>query len=91
MEIGAGDARGLTLHLLPSGLKSFEFRCVAIAGRRRRMVLGTYPALSLSEAKRKALALRLAVVEGRDPAGERLAEREAARTGETFAELVEAF
>lgn len=91
LEIGVSDARGLTLRLLPSGLKSFEFRYVAIAGRRRRMVLGTYPALSLSEAKRKALALRLAVVEGRDPAGERLAEREAARTGETFAELAEAY
>ena len=57
VEIGVGDARGLTLRLLPSGLKSFEFRYVAIAGRRRRMVLGTYPALSLSEARRKALAL----------------------------------
>jgi integrase len=90
-ELKVSDARGLTLRVLPSGLKSFEFRYVALAGQRRRMVLGPYPALSLSEARHKALALRLAVVDGRDPAGERLAAREAARTGETFADLAEAY
>ena len=31
------------------------------------------------------------MVDGRDPAGERLAAREAARTGETFADLAEAY
>lgn len=91
IEFSVSEARGLTLRVLPSGLKSFEFRYVATAGRRRRMVLGSYPALSLSAARHKALALRLAVVEGRDPAGERLAAREAARTGETFDELAAAY
>ncbi|WP_122467093.1 tyrosine-type recombinase/integrase [Brevundimonas lutea] len=90
-ELSVADARGLALRVLPSGSKSFEFRYVNLAGRRRRMVLGAYPSLGLSQARNKAMALRVAVVDGADPAGERIAAREAARTGETLSELAEAY
>lgn len=55
------------------------------------MPLGAYPALSLSSARDKAAALRLEVVDGEDPAGERAASRVQARTGETLQDLAEAY
>ena len=39
LELKVSEARGLTLRVLPSGLKSFEFRYIALTGQRRRMVL----------------------------------------------------
>ncbi|HEV2189181.1 MAG TPA: tyrosine-type recombinase/integrase [Stellaceae bacterium] len=51
---------------------------------KRRLTLGTYPALSLAEAREKAAAVHHAVqYEGTDPATAKKGEREA----ETFAEL----
>lgn len=90
-EITVTDARGLAIRILPSGSKTFEFRYVTLNGRRRRLVLGTYPGLGLAEARRKAMAHRLAVVDGQDPAGDRIAAREAARTGETVSDLAAAY
>lgn len=64
---------------------------MTLAGVRRRLPLGTYPALSLSAARDKAAGLRLQVVDGGDPSGERAAARLAARTGDTLQDLAEAY
>ncbi len=53
-------------------------------GRKRRVTLGTYPLVSLAQARATAKATLAAVVQGDDPAGERRAEREAA----TFEQVV---
>lgn len=90
-EAGVSSSPGLAVRIHPSGLKQFEYRYVAVNGKRRRFILGSYPDLSLSEARTKAGALRSAVVNGADPVGDLAAAKEQARTGETLDELAEAY
>jgi integrase len=56
-------------------------------GRLRRHSLGTYPALSLADARDEALQTMARVATGKDPA----AERRALRNAETFGELAETY
>ena len=90
-EVSVAGARGLALRVFPAGTKSFEFRYVALNGRRRRLPLGNYPGLSLADAREEAGGLQVAVTRGGDPAAERAAARVAARTGDTLTELAEAY
>jgi integrase len=90
-EAAVEASRGLCIRVYPTGAKIFELRYTARNGARRRHVLGAYPDLSLSDARSKAAALRVSVVDGADPAAERAAEKERARTGETMSELAEAY
>ena len=91
LEVSIPDVRGLVLRVSVAGSKSFEFRYTAANGSRRRLPLGAYPGLSLGKARERALALGVEVVGGVDPAAERAASRHSARTGETLAELAEAY
>jgi integrase len=52
-------------------------------GRLRRLTLGTYPALSLADAREEAEDARRAAAKGRDPAG----EKRAIKLGDTFEDL----
>lgn len=90
-EAAVEASRGLCIRVYPTGAKIFELRYTARNGARRRHVLGAYPDLSLSNARSKAAALRVSIFEGADPAAERAAEKERARTGETLGELAEAY
>jgi integrase len=90
-EVAISGARGLVVHVYPNAAKMFGYRYTATNGARRRHVLGAYPDLSLAEAKDKAAALRIEVLDGGDPAAERASEAEKARTGETLDQLAEAF
>jgi integrase len=56
-------------------------------GRKRRYTLGTYPALSLADAREAADEALVAVAKGRDPA----TEKKAARVAETFGELFDQY
>ncbi len=73
-----GDGDGLYLNVTPSGSKSWIQRIV-IAGRRRDIGLGPYPAVSLATARAIAHDNRTAVAQGRDPVAEKRDAREAAR------------
>ncbi|KAF1691848.1 tyrosine-type recombinase/integrase [Pseudoxanthomonas koreensis] len=68
-ESGKGDyVRGFALQVTPAGTRTFLLVYVAKAtGQERRMVVGAYPALSLSAARKRAEELRSLVVAGRDP------------------------
>lgn len=90
-EAGLSSSPGLAVRVHPSGLKQFEYRYVAVSGKRRRYVLGSYPDLSLAEARTRVGALRTAVVNGADPVGDLATAKERARTGETLNELAEAY
>jgi integrase len=61
---------GLALRVSYAGGKSFVF-FYRIAGRLRRMTLGTYPALSLADAREEWRKARQEAQRGRDPALER--------------------
>lgn len=79
------DGGGLYLNVGPTGSKSWLFMWT-IAGKRREMGLGAYPAVGLSKARVKAVLAREAVAEGRDPIADRAKEEEP-----TFAECVTQF
>jgi len=90
-ERAVSGARGLSVLVYANGTKTFVVRYVADNGRRRRLVLGDYPGLSLAEARLQVGALRVGIVGGDDPVAERAGARAAARVGETLAELADAY
>ncbi len=65
-----GDGNGLYLVVDPSGARRWIVRTV-IGGRRRDAGLGSASLVSLREAREKAIALRKAARDGRDPIFER--------------------
>ncbi len=82
-------SRGLSIRVLPSSTKQFEFRYTSRQGARRRLALGIYPDLSLAEARLKAAGVRVAVADGHDPVAERQAARAKALKIETLDSLAE--
>jgi hypothetical protein len=67
---------GLMVRVLPSGQKDFAIR-YRFHGRRRRFRLGTFPELSLADARSRARKALTAIDEGRDPAAEQRAAKAA--------------
>lgn len=90
-EARVAGARGLLVVVYPSGAKSWFLRFVAPDGSRKRLLLGPYPGLGLADARLAANDHQVAVAKGRDPAAELAKAKETARTGETLAELVDAY
>ena len=79
-----GDGRGgfgLTLHVHPTGVKSWQ-QHILINGRQTNIGLGKYPAVSLANARHKALANIRLVRRGGDP-------RRRDRTVPTVMDIVE--
>ena len=72
----------LGLRVAPSGRKTW-FVMYRASGRLRRYTLGTYPAVSLADARQRATDARHSVAHGGDPA----TQRQAARHAPTVAEL----
>ena len=72
------DGDGLYLYVAPAGTKSWVQRIV-VNGRRRDIGLGSYPTVSLAQARLLSADNRAAVAEGRDPLAERRVAKEAAR------------
>jgi integrase len=72
----------LGLRVAPSGRKTW-FVMYRAHGRLRRYTLGTYPALSLADARQRATDARHSVAHGGDPA----TQRQVARQAPTVAEL----
>ena len=87
----AYDARGLYLEVPPSGAKRWRFR-YRLSGKEKRISLGTYPDVSLAEARRKRDGARELLAKGVDPSARRQEEKaaaqaEAASTFEAVARL----
>ena len=61
-----GDGRGLFLYVKRSGARSWVLR-YQVAGRRRDLGLGPYPAVSLAMARERADEARRLIAEGGDP------------------------
>jgi len=74
-------ANGLALRVTAEGNKTWALRYYRAAdGKRRRLILGSYPAMSLKDARLRARQALNAVADGRDPAG----EKQDRRNGDTF-------
>lgn len=81
------DGGGLLLEVRSSGARVWLCRTV-VAGKRRDMGLGGYPAVSLAQARKKAEAARTAAREGLDPIAARRRqkrEREAQQAADAAA------
>ena len=57
---------GLALKVKKSGTRSWALR-IAVAGRCREMGLGSFPSVTLAEAREKARLYRAQVIEGHGP------------------------
>ena len=76
---------GFCLRITSAGTKTWcvVYRVAGGDGRKRRMTLGTYPALSLADARESAQEKLLEAARGKDPAQKKQADKKAP----TFAEL----
>lgn len=81
------DGKGLALRVMPSGSKSWVFRYM-VDGVARRMTLGSYPAISLAEAREKHGAAMMALQRGVDPGAEQQAEKAKHKTAPTFQDML---
>ena len=80
------DRDGLYFIVQPSGVKSWalRYRCKN-GGKAVKLTLGSYPAISLKEARSKAIDLRAVIERGGDPHGEKVvARRHAAEIDDSF-------
>ena len=75
-----GDGDGLYLNVAAAGSKSWVQRIV-IEGKRRDIGLGSFPTVSLAQARSLAAANRVAVTEGRNPLAEKRETKAATRRG----------
>jgi integrase len=91
IEVSDASCRGLSIRCTPAGIKSWTF-AYKLNGRMRRITLGEFPALGLSEARTQADERRAQRQAGNDPRAVQDAERAAqAQTTLTFAELCERY
>jgi len=81
------DRDGLLLEILPTGRMTWRYR-YTLAGKREKVTLGRYPAVSLSEARKRRNAAEEQVARGQSPAPEKRREREAGAVA-TFSNVAE--
>lgn len=77
-----GETRGFGVRIKPSGSKSFLIQYRTRRGQTRRMVLGSYGALTLDQARILAMTNLLQVAEGKDPSHERAQLRDYLSVGD---------
>lgn len=81
-----GDERGLFLLVQPSGGKLWKVK-YRVDGREKKLSLGTYPDIGLSDARKKRDEARELIAAGQDPSREKQRAKLRARkeAGDTFA------
>lgn len=77
------DERGLYLEVAPSGGKWWRLR-YWLAGRENRLSLGTFPEVSLAQARERRDEARKLLAQGIDPSAAKKERAEAQAGGETF-------
>lgn len=88
-EIADGLRPGLYFVVQPSGATSWAVR-YRHAGVPRKLTLGAYPALSLTEARERSGEALRAVAQGRDPATEKRSARQQAKDGPSHSDTIPA-
>ena len=80
------DAHGLYLAVLPSGTKVWRWK-YRFGGREKKLSLGSYPLISLKQARAARDLARAQLVAGADPGEARRVEMQRASVGESFEEV----
>jgi integrase len=92
--VSVGGVQGLMLQITPTGSKSWLLR-TPVGGKRRHIGLGSYPTVTLAQARERARAELEKVWQGLDPVEERKAQRSRLQAeqkrGLTFEKAVEKF
>lgn len=83
---GKSDGEGLTFTMSRKGAAAWVFR-YRYAGRQRELTLGTYPGLSLKDARNKAADARSRVNDGTDVAAEKQRQRNSLLSSGLFRDL----
>lgn len=88
-EISLSDGLGLELRISPKGRKGWRLRYTRPNGKRNMMSLGSYPEVSLAEAREKRTDARRLLDKGIDPVEQRKQEKRERRlaTENTFKAL----
>lgn len=73
-----GEVPGLCLQVFDTGARTWILRTM-VAGKRREIGLGGFPAVTLADARTEARRLRSEISQGRDPVADRRAARSAQR------------
>lgn len=60
------DSEGLYLYVTKAGHRSWRLK-YRFAGKERRLILGSWPDVSLADARRRKNSARASISEGRDP------------------------
>jgi integrase len=86
------DGRGLYIEVVPNGSKLWRWK-YRFAGKEKRLALGAYPDVGLSEARRRHHDARRMLEQGVDPLLERKREKAAAivSAGESFERIAEEY
>lgn len=84
------DGAGLYLDVTPTGSKIWRYR-YRVLGRREKVTIGSYPAITLAEARARALEMAALVARDRSPARELGRERQKSKEAGTVAELAELY
>jgi len=88
-EISDAKVTGLKLIVQPSGSKSWAFR-YSFAGQRRKLTIGSYPAIGVADARQKALEAAAQVENGVDPGAAKAAAKHAVANVDGLVETVAA-
>jgi integrase len=86
-EIPEPGRTGLSIRVSPHGVKSWAFR-YRFHGEQKRIIFGTYPALSLADVRLKLAEAQKQLREGSDPGALVAKERQAIRRARTVEEVV---
>lgn len=87
-----GDSHGLFLLVQPTGGKLWRLK-YRVDGREKKLAIGTYPEISLGEARRRRDEAREAMAAGKDPAREKQRDKVRAKLDaeNTFAAITSEF
>ncbi|MGD9107592.1 MAG: tyrosine-type recombinase/integrase [Gammaproteobacteria bacterium] len=89
-DVREGNGNGFVIRCAPSGNKSWVyFYC--FEGKKRRMTLGNYPALSLAEARKKHHQALTSLAKGIDPATDAIRKKNKARSAQTVNDLIDEY
>lgn len=84
----ADTQKGFGARITPNGAISFYYRYSSSNGRHRRQTIGAYPAMTVSDARRRALELTQEVEHSSDTASDIVRKRERAHRTEQAAKIV---
>ena len=84
------EVRGFLIRATPKGSKSWDLICY-IRGEKVRLTLGSYPELSLTEARKRAREHRSEIERGEDPRAAKTAARAAQSVGEAAELYIERY